>query len=150
MRRAALALVLLTASVTCKKISWSPPGAGSAPSPPPTPPLRQQPPPPPPPPPPLLPPPPPGGRRSGRKKRQKQREVAGEARWLALAESGMARFQDGDMAGCVAELQVRVYPTRPPPAPPDLLCHSLLHRRPSRPAAARLGTRSSTTLAWPT
>eukprot|EP01045_Picozoa_sp_COSAG04_P045464 COSAG04_NODE_15951_length_514_cov_1.980723_1_plen_26_part_10 len=26
MRRAALALVLLTASVTCKKISWSPPG----------------------------------------------------------------------------------------------------------------------------
>jgi hypothetical protein len=39
--------------------------------------------------------------RSSRKKKRQQR-------WLHLAEKGMQLFQEGDMRGCVAQLQVRV------------------------------------------
>ena len=39
-----------------------------------------------------------------RSNRQKKRQQ----RWLQLAEKGMQLFQEGDMRGCAAQLQVRV------------------------------------------
>jgi hypothetical protein len=83
-----------------KQLSWSLPVAEDEPTPPTS--AHE-----PPPPPPFHRPPPspvPARPRSSRKKHRQQR-------WLQLAERGMRLFQEGDMRGCVSQLQVRTSAT---------------------------------------